>query len=317
MCRRPPAPGTVARTTYQSEHLCLISVYQDLADMPEIRASVFNFIQQEKTRLAALSGLDSAARMFNECASLQTLDEQWKVQFLTSKSDLSSDDVVHMMKHDASSLNDIFCFACQLPMRMKLPSQLRVQDVPKLLVEERYEALGKRLENFKKLGGVLASGDVVFKGKHGCYALVFDDTTHCLSKIKHISGDEVEVDAKLHITANYVLQDNFDDFQAHSSLPPQNVKLTQFFNMKAREGPYRVSTFHGKPKLLDDKAQDLYHQWEQGQKDAHSARDASAIIADEVTKHRKEEQKKRMSKAREVAIVAMGKKKARRSIKLG
>lgn len=155
-------------------------------------------------------------------------------------------------------------------------------------------------------------------GKHECYTLTFDATTKRLSKIVHISGGEVVVDAKLHITASYTLQDNYDDFQAHLSLPPlQNVKLTQFFCAKSRTGPYRVSSFHGKPKLMEEKAQELYHEWEQKQKDLHCGRDVPAAIAEEVTQYRKEEQKKSMTKAREVAIPAMSKNKAHRSIQLG
>lgn len=315
----PPRSGNRREDDmHQSEHLCLVSVYQDLADMPELRASVFNFVQQEKKRIAALKGLDAGANMFNECSTLQTLDEQWKVQFVTSKSDLSSDDVVHMMTNDPSSLNDLFCFAVQLPMRMKLPSQFRVKDVLALLVNDRYDALGKRLENFKKLGGLRPSGELVFNGLHGCYFLEFDATSKLLSKIKHYSGDEVEISDKLNITANYVLQDNFDDFHAHLSLPPlQNVKLAQFFNAKSRQGPYRTISFQAKAKMLGEKVHELYHEWELTQKNSNRAKDVSVAIAEEVTKHRKEEQKKRMTKAREVAIAAMSKKKARRCINLG
>lgn len=300
----------------QSQFICLEACFADLANIPELRAPTFNFMQNEKKKLEQRKGIDNSATLLNDASTFTAVDEKYKIQYIASKSDMSSADLSNVMMGDSASLNDMFMFALQLPMKSRLPPQLMVQDVMTRFLDERYSELGARLANFKKDGGV-AGSTASFQNSHGCYQLTFSADKKLLTEVAHISGDKVAVDEKLNLGQAYTLHDNFDDHAACLALPPlPNIKLAQFFDSRRRTGPYKVQGYHGKPKLLEEKAMDHYHAWEDEEEGRNKHVDFSTKVVQEVSRHRQEISKENMKRARENAMQALAKKKARRTIAL-
>lgn len=227
-----------------------------MAAHPELRAPTFNFIQSEKKKLEQRKGIDNSAKLLNDASTFTALDEKYKIQYVSSKSDMSSDDLSNVIKNDPASLNDMFMFALQLPMKTRLPAPLMVQDVMTSFLDERYSELGAQLAGFKLSGGIVGNS-ASFQDTHGCYRLTFSADKKLIEEVAHISGDTVAVDAKLNLTQAYTLHDNYDDHAAYLALPPlPNIKLSQFFDQRQRTGPFRAQGFQGKPKLIEEKALD-------------------------------------------------------------
>lgn len=107
----------------KAEHMCLQSVVQDLIDHKELRMPAWHWIQQEKKALLERQGLATDAATFDGIVSLHSVDEEFKIAFVASHSDLTTDDIIRIVKHDATALNDLVAYATQVPMKVKLPPQ--------------------------------------------------------------------------------------------------------------------------------------------------------------------------------------------------
>lgn len=57
---------------------------------------------------------DSDAK-FSNISTLQKLDPEWLVLFLSSRSDLTSDDIVKCKRQDEDSIVQLLLFECQMP----------------------------------------------------------------------------------------------------------------------------------------------------------------------------------------------------------
>lgn len=177
-------------------------------------------MQAEKKKLQDTKGLTDSGGCFDAVVSLAGADEDFKIALLTSQSDLSTQDIVQMVKEDKDAVNDLVMFACQVPMKPKLPAQFISKQVLRVFLVERAEALGDRLRFFRQRGGFLSGGRVSFTGNHGSYDLTMDKETGLLVEIRHISGAVAELSPKLGITKSYVMRDNYDNMRAHLLLAP-------------------------------------------------------------------------------------------------
>lgn len=143
------------------------------------------------------------------------------------------------------------------------------------------------------------------------------DKQNVLIKVLHRCGDAADVDPKLNVSKNYNLQDNYDDWSAHLSLPPlPPIKLSSFFTPRSRLGPYKFVTYHGRPKDLARKADELYVEWQAQCKMKASLTTPSEEVTQAIKRQRTEKQRETMSRARASAQQALAAKKSRRAIKL-
>lgn len=275
----------------------------------------FNYLQQAKKDILAKHAIAQSAESFSDFSTLAALDQSFKIAFITTNSDLNSSDLVGLVRDDMASINDVLQYAVQVPMRMKLPMTLIVHEVMRSFLQERALFLGNRLSAFKANGGI-KGGKLSFNGAVGSYKLEFDNT-HVLIKVVHRNGDTADVDPKLNISKNYNLQDNFDDWSAHLSLPPlPPIKLSSFFEARSRTGPYKVATFHGRHKELARRADELYAEWQAQCKTKASQTKPSEEVTQAIKRQRTEKQRETMSRARASAQEALVARKSERAIAL-
>lgn len=115
----------------------------------------------------------------------------------------------------------------------------------------------------------------------------------------------------------YQLVDNFDDFGCYLHLRPMPpVKLSAFFAERAREGPFSILNFIGKPRELEKHVESIFAAWEAEAAAINArVRPTEEVIA-VLNEHKKDKASQHMTKARAMAARAMQAKKAKRTIQL-
>jgi hypothetical protein len=237
---------------------------------------------------------------------------QFRIAHLTNRSDLTELDVLHILKTDEAGLNDLIQFDIQTSMKQKCPREFLVSGVCKLYFEERHVNCGKRLADFKAKGGY--ANDVINFKKVCSYVVEFDAAGD-LKSIKHISGDIKNITMKTGLTKGHLLNDNFDDYQAHLVLQPMpKVLLCSFFNKTALEGPWRVTCYNKASDLLA-RATELYNAYDASETALSMQVLPGATLQTEISDHRAAAKIGVMSAARAKAQTALGAKKLRRASK--
>ena len=247
--------------------------------------------------------------LFADQTSIGGLDENYKVHFVTSHSDLSGDDVVNILKQDPQNLNDLMLWGLQLPMKPKLLAQLLVVAVANKLFDSRHSQCGKRLANFKANGGVCVDYSLQFKAKTGSHDLTFDDAGILVCVI-HCTGDSVNISAEYKLSNKHALRDNNDDWEAHLVMAPMSlVKLHGFFDAKQKTGPFKIMKYGGKARAFQQLAEETHTAWQT----EYMARSGGNILPKEVQdsleKHRAEKRKGAMTVARAAAEKSVGEEK--------
>lgn len=299
------------------ELLCLQNAINDLIDIKPLRARAFAFIHREKAALAKLDGVSQDAVTFSDATTISSIDDEFKIAFITSHSDLSSEDIVAVCKADASGLDLLCQAALQLPFRQSLPAQFQVKEVTKAFWRDRQQECGSRLRGFKEKGGLVGTPPTLnFKGSTGAYILAFGGAGgKVLKQITHFTGHTVEVQEKLNITTSYTSFGNHDDQAASlimTPLPP--IKLSSFFDRRARRGPWSITVFHGQPKEMARRAEEYYESWDVERR--RTSGTAERSIRNAIEEHKHSMQKDQMLRARAKAQTAFQNKRQRRAISL-
>lgn len=204
-----PEVDEMAKTQFS----CLCSIVQDICDLSDLVRPVFNFIQSEKKKLENRRAVGGGCAMLAEITTFQGLEENLKINFITKRSDLSGQDLITMMGDDTQHLQDLFQFALQLSMKQKFPSELLARDVMDDFLETRAKAAGDRLATFKEKGGLhTGTGRPRFLGATGCYDLKVEAGK--VTRITHITGEAIDVEAAWGLTDKHSLRDNHDNWAA-------------------------------------------------------------------------------------------------------
>lgn len=112
----------------------------------------------------------------------------------------------------------------------------------------------------------------------GCYKLVFENDL--LTTVTHCSGHSVSVPKEAMLHRKFMLVDNMDDSSSSlllAPLPP--VKLATFF-AGGKLGPLPAPTFSGKPKVLEDRFDEIFTVWESEVRQRSSKSDLTAAIVE-------------------------------------
>lgn len=274
---------------------------------------VYTFLSKRKAKLSEMSEIASQSPAFESLTSMSSLEDDFKIQWITATSDLSAKDIINAMRVDPQSLDKLLFFALQLPPKARLPSCLITKEVMKLWWDKRHLACGSRLSKFKAQGGVSKGGAFDF-GRNGSYTLSFTKTGE-LDSIRHWSGAIVQVDSICGVTNKWNLVGNFDDFGSHvivGKMPP--VKLATFFENS--EGPHSVTNYVGKPKVLVSEATEVFTRWESEKRAGLASVTPSDQIRQALDDHKKAKAQACMERARKAACEAVKAKAQRMTIKL-
>eukprot|EP00969_Alexandrium_andersonii_P035530 1556659-Alexandrium_andersonii.AAC.1 len=94
------------------------------------------------------------------------------------------------------------------------------------------------------------------------------------------------------------------------------VRITTFWDAKAKKGPFAYTAYHGKPRDLSAAASRVHLKWQADQ----SAKAQLTTVSDDVGKalavHRQEASAKKMARCREAVAKAAAKKRARKTVKI-
>ena len=248
-----------------------------------------------------------------ECTSIKGLPDDVKINWISSRSDLSTSDLVQMLSADNSVLNQLMSIALQLNIGQKLADKMLYMDILDIFMDDRYKHCGERLGSIKARGGVSVDHKLVLL-RVGAYQLKFEGDI--LSSIRHFNGDEVAVQPEHHLTRKHALVDNGSDWQAALVLKPlPPVYLCSFFEEGA-DGPYKYQNFIGGPKELAIKYEGAYDQWEKKARAAIKDKNTDEVLQKSLDELNSTKKKAAMDKARDMAKKAMQDRAKHRDISL-
>ena len=85
----------------KTQRSCLESNIDDMMSCPQLIMPVFNFIRGEKKTIESRLSVGSNVAMFAEQTSLAGLEEDYKIWFVISNSDLNGKDLAEAMVEDS------------------------------------------------------------------------------------------------------------------------------------------------------------------------------------------------------------------------
>ena len=273
---------------------------------------VMKLINDRKRSLEAMDkALDEP--MFERLPTFGSLPDETKIEWNVGHSNMGTQTVLRIFKADPFNLDVLIHLATQLPSRMKCPEQLLIIEVCLAVLNWRDEECGGRLKAFSP-AGLLDNSNLNLK-EAGCYVLEFN-SDNLLEKIKHAGGDSVKVAIGARLSREYQLVNNFDDWQAHLSMPPlPEVYLWKFFE-KSMTGPMKLTNYIGKAAKFEEKCEEFKVAWEAKVRARVCKTSASSTVVDSVKAAKQNKSTEQMRRAREKAQQALKAKKAKCSFSL-
>lgn len=284
---------------------------------------IVNHCSRDASHIGPLHGVlmkrlkSQSAADQNDCfatvTTLSKLDSEFVLSYIVKKSDLTMEDCIKMLKFDGDSAGNLLMLDQQIPGTTRLPKDMIVTSVTENTLERRSAEAGDRLAHIKAKGALMDSGRLDWT-EIGCYSLEFRDRR--LAYLKHRSGTRVAIPQDINIAQDWKLMDNWGDFVAAVTKPPlPPYKLSIFFNSDQKEGPWAVPALP--PRRLAEMAKSFHNEWaalQQTKANEGAQIEAAASALQQLSKDKKTESLKR---AREVAQVAMAKRKLKRTHSLG
>ena len=142
---------------------------------------------------------------------VRDIDESVKVDIIVKLSDMTVEDVITAKSKVPGRDNHFLIYATGLSLSSKIPEEGRIPSVLFAVMDIRNNLMGKRLEHYKRDGGLKQSGEPKFKKL--CYSPTFDEAG-VLSAMAHKGGAEINpvpAWAKNINTVGWKLLDNHDD----------------------------------------------------------------------------------------------------------
>lgn len=168
---------------------CLQNIFRDLMTDRKHVMPVWSFLGERKRRYALQEQVGTTAEMFEAAGSLGSIREKdCFVSWLAEKSDANADEILKVCAGNPSALEELLTRATGMSMHQKLPADLKVKEVMRRFLDERYLHMGRPLLKLKQSGGI-CNGDLHW-GKAGAYAPMFSEAGE-LSRISFNGGTKV------------------------------------------------------------------------------------------------------------------------------
>lgn len=240
--------------------------------------------------------------------------EQWTLQYLCTKSDLTSADLLNAIKADDGALGQLLTYATRLPPSMKVSAQCSVKGIMAKVLDHYRELSGNKLKTFKKCGGIRKDGALNWSA--GVYTLKI--VKGSITEVTHSSTKQSVKIADYGLNVEHILLDNWTDGAALHRKPLPPIKLNTFFDKKGKKGPWAIDESNFKAKSVMNVCYEKYCEWESARAQAsgeggdQEMQRAKCQLAEMHSAKRKT-----MSKsAREKAMEVLQQKKSQRSISL-
>lgn len=187
-------------------------------------------------------------RFSTKLTTIYSIPEDWLAHWVTSESDLSATDLIAAKKYDPEAITMLAKQALQLPSHLKWPDAANVCEFMFWMLSKRHAYCGSRIQGIRASSNFDPKVGKINLKHGGAYTMTFQDELLC--KITHVSGEAVELDAKVYrITTSYELVNNHSDKDAALVLDPlPPVKLIDFFTTK-NTGPHEYVQFKGGKSL--------------------------------------------------------------------
>ena len=143
-------------------------------------------VKQKKKHLAQEKASEILSTQFPNFSTMKTLEEDFVMCWVLDNSDLSADDLIKARGADKDAAYLLAVCATQIPLSFKLPEDLNSKEIMAAFMSARNSKCGRRLQNFKRDGGLLASGKLNFRGKS--FVLVWEEGSEELKFIQHVSN---------------------------------------------------------------------------------------------------------------------------------
>jgi hypothetical protein len=212
----------------------------------------------KREQTVATSAVDASER-FSKHASLGTVDEAWLIDFLASKSDMASTDIVESKKQDIKNPQHLLAMATNCSVQAALPACCGIKDVYRRVMDELICKNSNPLAHWKSGGGVVAGG---MNWKCGIFVPTFEDGV-LVAILHRPTGDKVVVPLEKSIRqGEYLLDENWSNRNAHFEKPPfPKVKLEIFFSKKTPlTGPWKQPSM--KPKAFQELCERHHTDWQ-------------------------------------------------------
>ena len=146
--------------------------------------------------------------MWPDLRTIQGLDFEFLVNWLTRHSDLSPSDLVQLRRDDGDTvvLLRLLKFATQLSSKTVLPKELRVKALMVLFLDKLDTSHGKRLSNIKSQL-IFNEGQVDWQ-KLLAFTPIYNEEGQVCG-LRHVQGDVVEVDTDMGFTEKFDIIEAF------------------------------------------------------------------------------------------------------------
>ena len=170
---------------------------------------------------------DGVSEFFENFGTVSQLDPVVISAWIVLNSDLGVEDLQKIKKEDSQGLHQLYSHATQLSLSLKLPEDLKNIEIFNAFSTERAAEVGKKIEFFKRDGGMSSTGALIFNDKIVTMAWEGDLLTEMVHKQ---SGTKSEFPRGTHITKEFEFRGFWCECDANlkiGSLPP--IRLLQLF----------------------------------------------------------------------------------------
>lgn len=272
---------------------------------------LFSTLRKRITAQHQTDGVESSQR-FKALTTFKSIEQEWLVEWIVSRSDLIVTDLVGARTHDQDAVPILASWMTQLPLMMKLPSDLFIKVVMKRLLDDRDQKCGHRAQTFKSRGGLKPDGSLNLLQMS--YRPDFTADGH-LTKLTHCSGASIDVSDTM-ITSRWVLADNYSDYNSAFKKDPMPLVKAFLFFKQSGIGPCAQQPISSSGKEFKALVMHHYTQWDLARKTATGGNAAAAEAEKLINDQEKTKRKAQAEVARQKAQANLATKKQRRSIVL-
>lgn len=264
-------------------------------------------------RQRLLDEAPSDTAMFKNATGPKQLDEDWVIHWLSTHSDLSTKEIVSSKAKDSESAYQLFMYALSFGPGLRFPSELQYRETAVNFFNARYEAAGKRLDKFKKNGGLSQTGRLNWV--KGAYCLTFAPNGK-LASIAHANGDKIAFDlaGDNPLNSKFALEQNWLDFGSYmyrDGFP--RFHLHEYFKA-SKTGPYKIVYYTGKSKQLASDVATVHEQVERKNEATAAAQQADEDVQELLNEHAADRKRKSLASARAKASESVQDTKKARSV---
>ena len=257
---------------------------------------------------------------FVHVSTMGKLEDDFRIQYIVARSDLTSQDLMNALERDPDSLSQCMTFLTQLGQHLPLPKTCKVISVTTNVLGSREAALDSAMARFKSSGGLMGTG--LLDWSKGCYQPVFQPPeAEFMTHIKHRpSGETVPAPEHVKLVKGFDLVDNWDDFAAAFRRHPfPDIPVVEFFRSleKKAKGPFKVKRFAG-PNSAKEFAAVVKLEYEKfvAEQERLEKQGGTAEVNDMIKKHQKANKEAALVTARAKAKAQLVARKGLRSIKI-